>query len=80
MIINEAGDSAVSLRDRLHNGQAEPAAPPGARGRSEADERMGQIAVGEARTMITNLDLNGVASAFADQLHIPRTVRQRIVH
>jgi hypothetical protein len=80
MIINEAGDSAVSLRDRLHNRQAQPAAPPGARGRSEPDERMGQIAVGEARTMITNLDLNGVAGAFTDQLYIPGTVRQRIVH
>ena len=80
MIIDEAGDSAVCLRDHLHNGQPQPAAPPGARGRGEADERMGQIAVGEARTMITNLDLNGGAGASADELHIPRTVRQRIVH
>jgi hypothetical protein len=80
MIIAEAGDSAMGLSDRLHNGQAQPAAPPGARGRSEAYERMGQIAVGEARTMITNLYLNGVAGAFADHLYTPCTVRQRIVH
>ena len=80
MIIAEPGDSAVGLGDRLHNGEAQTAAPPGARGRGEADERMGQIVVGEARTMITNLYLNGVAGACADQLHIPRTVRQRIVH
>ena len=63
MIIAEPGDSAVGLGDRLHNGEAQTAAPPGARGRGEADERMGQIVVGEARTMITNLYLNGVAGA-----------------
>ena len=78
MIVAEAGDSAMGLRDRLHNGQ--PHAPSGARGRSEAYERMGQIAVGEARTMITNPDRNGGVGAFADQLYVPRTVRQRIVH
>ena len=80
MIIAEADGSAVGLRDCLHNGQPEPAAAPSARRRSEADERMGQIAVGEARTMITNSYLNGASNAFADQLNIPRAVRQRVVH
>ena len=80
MIIAEADDSTVGLRDRLHNGQAQSAAPPCARGRGEADERMGQIAVGEPRTMIMNLYLNGLAGMCADQLDIPRTVTQCIVH
>lgn len=80
MIIVEADCSAMSLRNRLHDGQPQPAAPAGARGRGEADERMGQITVGEARTMITDLYLNCVARAFADQLDFPRTVHQRIVH
>ena len=80
MIIAKADDSPVGLRDRLHDGQAQPAAPAGARGRCEADERMGQITVGEPRTMIMNLYLNGLASTCADQLNIPRTVCQCVVH
>jgi hypothetical protein len=80
MIIVEAHDSAVSLRDRLHDSQSQTAAPPGARGRRETDERMGQIAVGEAHTMITNLYLNGVTGVLTDELHTPRTMGQCVVH
>ena len=40
---------------------------------------MGQIAVGEARTMITNLYFNSISGALTDQLHIARAVRQRVV-
>jgi hypothetical protein len=40
MIINEAHDSAMGLRNRLHNCQPQPGAPPAARRRSEANERM----------------------------------------
>ena len=76
MIIAEAHDSAVGLGDRLHNSQSQTAAPSGARGRGEADERMGQIAVGEAHTMITNLNLNGVTAVLTDKLDPPRTMRQ----
>ena len=80
MIIAEAHDSAVGLRDRLHDSQSQTAAPPGARGRCETDERMRQVAVGEARTMITNLYLNGVSGVLTDELHTPRTMGQCVVH
>jgi hypothetical protein len=80
MIIAEAYDSAVGLRDRLHNGQSQTAAPPGARGRRETDERLGPIAVGEAHTMITNLYLNDVTGVLTDELHTPRAMGQCVVH
>jgi hypothetical protein len=80
MIIAEAHDSSVGLRDRLHNGQSQTAAPPGARGRGETDEGMSQIAVGEAHTMITNLYLDGVVGVLTDELHTPRTMGQCVVH
>ena len=80
MIIAEAHDSAVGLRDRLHNSQSQPAAPPRARGRGETDEWMSQIAVGEARTMITNLNLDGVPGVLTDELHTARTMGQCVVH
>jgi hypothetical protein len=70
----------VRLSDRLHNGQPQTGAPPGAGRRSKADERVGQIAVDEAGAMITDPYLNSVSAALTDQLHIPRTMRQRIVH
>jgi hypothetical protein len=80
MIICQAHDAAVSLRDRLHNGQPQTGAPPGAGRRSKTDEWMGQIAVDEASAMITDPNLNSVSAALTDQLYFPRTMRQRIVH
>jgi hypothetical protein len=41
---------------------------------------MGQIAIGKAGAMITDLYLNGVTAAPTDQLHTSRAMRQGIVH
>jgi hypothetical protein len=70
----------MGLNDRLHNGKPKTGAPPSARRRCKALERMGEIAFGKAGTMIMNLYLYSVTGAPSDQLHIPGTMRQRVVH
>ena len=77
IIVAEADGAAVRLRDRLHNCQPETSAPPGAGRRSEAHERMGQIAVGEAGAMITNPYLNSYPRADRPAPHSPRHASAR---
>jgi hypothetical protein len=63
MIISQAHDAAVGFGDRLHDSQAEPGAPSGARCWGEADERMGEITLREPTSMITNVQLDNLAIA-----------------
>ena len=79
-VVSQTDGAAVRLRDRLHNGKPKTGATPSARRRCKALERMGEIAFGKAGTMIMDLYLNSVTGAPSDQLHIPSTMRQRVVH
>jgi len=64
----------MGLNDRLHNGKPKTSAAPSARRRCKTLERMGEIAVGKAGTMIMDPYLYGVTGAPSDQLHIPGTM------
>jgi len=79
MIIGQAHDAAVGFGDGLHNGQAQAVTTSGARGRSEANERMGEIALREPAPMITNVQLDHLAVALAAELHVTGTMGERVV-
>ena len=79
MIISQAHDAAVGFGDRLHDSQAQPGAPSGARCRGEADERMGEITLREPTSMITNVQLDNLAVAPTAELYVTGTVGERVV-
>ena len=79
MIISQADDAAVGFGDRLHDGQAQPGATSGARCWGEANERMSEIALREPTPMITNVQLDNLTLAFAEELHVTGTVGERVV-
>jgi len=70
----------MGLNNGLHNGQPKTGAPSRGRCRSKALEGVGQICVGETGALITDLDLDSLTGAARDQLHIPSTMCQRVVH
>jgi hypothetical protein len=80
MIISQAHDAAMGFGDRLHDSQAQPGAPSGARCWGEADERMSEITLREPTPMITNVQLDNLAVALAEELHVTGTVGERVVH
>jgi hypothetical protein len=57
----------VCLGDGVHNRQAQAGTAAGARRRCETDERMREIALREAGSMITNPYRDGITDMFADQ-------------
>ena len=79
MIINQVHDAAVGFGDRKHDSQAQAVTTSGARCRSEANERMSEIALREPAPMITNVQLDHLAVALAEELHVTGTVGERVV-
>jgi hypothetical protein len=57
----------VCLGNGVHNRQAQAGTAAGARRRCETDERMREIALREAGSMITNPYRDGITDMFADQ-------------
>lgn len=79
MIISQAHEAAVGFGDRLHDSQAQAGTTSGARCRGEPNERMSEIALREPTSMITNVQLDNLAVALAEEFHVTGTVGERVV-
>src|SRR5205085_7705721 len=78
--IGSAGGAAVSLRDRLHDREAEPAAaaPSTLVGAAEAVERARGERRGEARALVGDVQLHPAVLRTRRELDRPGAVRERV--